>query len=130
MTTPEAQLSEAESALEHLDLPVNGETVHRVNKWDLFNALLASRSLLKTLLGKNKRGAKFGAASTTFKSAPEGEGQDTTSGFQRLKDFIYNLCYFPDQAGPWILPAVFRGLRIIKQHRIDAIFATGAPGLA
>ncbi len=40
---------------------------------------------------------------------------------------VYELNYFPDDAGPWLLPAIWRGRKIIKAQNIDLIFATGMP---
>lgn len=128
LTAP-PMVEESESALSHLSLPVNRETIHRVRPWDVFKFLLALRSGLKRLLGKGggmpeaDQGAK-----TVFKGGGgDDQAQPSKGKLQRLKDFVYDLCYFPDQAGPWIVPAFLRGRRIVKKHDIDVIFATGSP---
>ena len=125
LTTPAAELSEADSALRHIPLPVNGETLHRVASRDLFHVLLAGRSRLKQLIGKNQN-APAPPQKSTFRSTAEPENTSRNQ-LQKLKDFVYNLCYFPDQAGPWILPAVMRGRRVVRENNIDVIFATGSP---
>lgn len=124
LTTPAAPLSDENSALRHIPLPVNGETLHRVASRDLFRTLLAGRSRLKKLMGKTTNASA--PASSTFRSSAEPEGS-SPGQLQQIKDFVYNLCYFPDQAGPWVLPAVLRGRRVVREHNIDVIFATGSP---
>ena len=127
LTTTEAQLEDKDSALRHVQLPVHGETLHRVGSWDLFKALLALRTFIKSLLGKGRQPAQQPVTSA-FKTSTDQSGPAASrSRLQRLKDFVYDLCYFPDQAGPWIIPAFFRGRRVVKKHRIDVIFATGSP---
>jgi len=132
LTVP-GTLSEADNALAHLNLPVNGEQIHRVAPWDFFKFLLSIRRTIKARLRGNRRlaGHSGGGAAApspntaTFKTAADDvEGR---SAFQRLKDFIYDLCYFPDQAGPWIIPAARAGKKLVKTHQIDVIFATGSP---
>lgn len=116
----------AQNALSHIELPVNGETVHRVRSRDLFRLLLRLRARLKRKQPEATTNPKPSESSNVFR----GTGQDSPGArslSQRIKDFIYNACYFPDQAGPWILPAIRRGYRLVRQHQIDCIFATGSP---
>ena len=123
-TVPQEQ-----SSLNHLNLPVNKEYIHRIDAWDIFEWLIGLRNLVKKLLGKG--GKKKEAVDTiddrrVFKS----EDSDTEvepSKFQQLKDFIHNLFYFPDQGGPWIIPAYLFGKKLVRQRGIDIIFATGSP---
>jgi hypothetical protein len=124
--TTQPQLNESDSALNHLTLPVHGETIHRVNSWDIFKLLLRLRSNVKKLLGKNEQANATPPSPAVFK-ASESDVVATPSTFQQLKDFIYNLCYFPDQAGPWIFPAYLRGRQLVKKHNLTTIFATGSP---
>lgn len=118
------------SSLGHLPLPINGEFIHRTGQLDLFGTALRVRKRLKSILSRTpgnnpaSAGAEEGKRSS-FKSAPD--EADTRSGFQKLKDFIYDLFYFPDQAGPWIIPAVLRGRQMVRRKGIDVIFATGSP---
>lgn len=126
MTTP-PRMPESASALAHVNLPVNGETIHRVKPWDIFKMLLSLRAGLKGFL---KRKGQTSTQQTAPASNPFKTGSDSSqspSKAKQLKDFIYNLCYFPDQAGPWILPAYFYGKKLVRQQNIDAIFATGSP---
>jgi glycosyltransferase involved in cell wall biosynthesis len=128
LTTPPS-VSDETNALSHLILPVNGEVIHRVKPLDVFKLLLGARGTVKKLLGKQKPTSRVKAAPATanFKSTSSELPAQQKSTFQKLKDFIYNLCYFPDQAGPWILPATRRGIDIVKKNNINAIFATGSP---
>lgn len=131
LTVPES-VRDQDNALRHLTLPVNGETIHRVAPWDAFKALLSLRKRVKGLFKRGSLPAGAHDTSTaakpsqsTFRSSDT--GQDTRSGFQKLKDFIYDACYFPDQAGPWILPATRYGKKLVRTENIDVIFATGSP---
>jgi hypothetical protein len=128
LTTPPS-VPMAKNALSHLILPVNGEVIHRVKPLDVFKLILRVRVSLKKLLGKQKASttANKAAETTTFKSSSGNSTTQQKNGFQKLKDFIYDLCYFPDQAGPWILPASRRGVDIVKKNKIHAVFATGSP---
>lgn len=123
--TTQPQVGPKADALGHLSLPVNGEKIHRVAVWDIFKALLAVRKFFT----RRKTSPESGSASspkTTFRSsAPNPDNK--ASAIQRLKDFVYDACYFPDQAGPWIIPATIRGVRETRKNGIDAIFATGSP---
>ena len=129
LTTHELEpTADASSALDHLPLPINGEYIHRAGRVDLFGAALNLRQRLKRLLSRR---SVTSAANTElgkraqFKS--ESNDKDTRSALQKIKDFIYDLFYFPDQAAPWILPAVIRGRKLVRQRDIDVIFATGSP---
>lgn len=121
--TTQPQVGSEADALGHLPLPVKGEKIHRVAVWDIFKALLALR---KFLTGRKTSPVSGSSSQTTFRSqAPNTNNK--ASAIQRLKDFIYDACYFPDQAGPWIIPATIRGIRETRKNGIDAIFATGSP---
>ncbi len=127
LTAPAGVTPEAD-ALAHISLPVNGERIHRVASWDIFRLLLFIRRGVRRLSGKEKQSDKpakdDGSSKSVFKS-----NSDSTaiSRSQKFKDFIYNLCYFPDQAGPWIIPAFLEGRKIVRQNNLDVIFATGSP---
>lgn len=126
LTAP-PRVTPSEDALAHISLPVNHEKIHRVASWDVFRLLLAIRSGLRRLAGKAKQ---TGEAASNKTSAPTFKADANTaeiSRSQRLKDFVYNLCYFPDQAGPWIIPAFLKGRKLVRQQGLDVIFATGSP---
>lgn len=129
LTTPSAVRPDRD-ALGHIQLPVNGETIHRVGSWDVFRLMLRLRKLLQQALGKGANSASSPTAREANKNAFEGSGPQEESApgrLQRLKDFVYNLCYFPDQAGPWIIPAFISGARVVRRNKLDVIFATGSP---
>jgi hypothetical protein len=125
--TPE--VSHEASVLKHLSLPVKSETIHEAGSWDIFKLLLALRSMIKKPFAgsqipssaeeSNQPGVITPTASTSEACEP--------GLFQKIKDFIYNLIYFPDQAGPWIIPATVKGIKLAKYQKIDIIFATGSP---
>ncbi|PPI79366.1 hypothetical protein DXI23_03690 [Marinobacter flavimaris] len=131
LTVP-ATVSDQDNALRHLSLPINGEVIHRVAPWDIFKALLSLRKRVKSLFkrgssptGTSEAPAATQPAQSVFRSG--NDTKDTRSAFQKLKDFIYDLCYFPDRAGPWILPATRYGKKLVREQDIDVIFATGSP---
>lgn len=117
------------SALDHLQLPVNSEKIHRVESFDIFKILLKLREGLKSLLrGGRKPGDQNNVQSKKQVFEPVVSEVKSSPGlFQRAKDFIYNLVYFPDQFGPWVLPAYFAGKKLVKRNDIDVVFATGSP---
>lgn len=124
--------SPSESALTHIQPPINAEHIHQVKSWDLFQCLLAIRSLIKEGIGKLFGGSQH--APRGNQSTPEtvfkGMADDTEkpiSSLQKIKDFAHNLCYFPDQAGPWLLPAYLRGVKVVRENAINYLFATGSP---
>lgn len=45
----------------------------------------------------------------------------------RLKDFISTLMTYPDLAAPWLIPAVYAGVKMVRRYHINRIFATGLP---
>lgn len=127
LTAPEGVTKETD-ALAHISLPVNGEKIHRVASWDIFRLLLSIRSGVRRLLGKGKLSGKPNSSVTPPKSTFKGSSNSTAlSRSQKLKDFVYDLCYFPDQAGPWIIPAFLKGRKLVRQNNLDVIFATGSP---
>ena len=53
---------------------------------------------------------------------------DATPGtYQRLKDGITDLFKIPDEVSGWLLPAAWRGWRLLRSERADVILATGRP---
>lgn len=47
--------------------------------------------------------------------------------FQEIKDMITDSLSIPDHHIGWLPPAVALGRRVIKEHKIDVLFATGNP---
>lgn len=125
--TRESGITPGDNALAHLNLPVNGESIHRVRSLDIFRFLLAIRARLRARHTSPAGGDDSAAGSAPVFRVSGDDAPPRRSRMQRCKDFIYNVCYFPDQAGPWILPAVLRGRRLVRQHNLDCIFATGSP---
>lgn len=120
------EISSDNNALTHLSLPVNGESIHRVRSLDIFRLLLAVRAWFRKQSGQVARNTGNPDNGPVFKAAGA-DAQQSRSRLQQCKDFIYNACYFPDQAGPWILPAVLTGWRLVRRHNLDCIVATGSP---
>lgn len=124
---PSEHILHSQSALSHISLPIKNETLHRIRPWDIFKQLLALRSHFKknNTVNNDQIEAEPSPQKAVFKASNESEV--SINKIQLFKDFIYNLCYFPDQAGPWILPATRYGKKLVKEHDIDVIFATGSP---
>ncbi|EIW90357.1 TPR/glycosyl transferase domain protein [Alishewanella agri BL06] len=103
------------------------ERILRAGKIDPFGRLLKFQYWLKTLLRKRHH-----QESSTDSLSKSSVFSDHSTHSQkalavRVKDFIYNLNYFPDQASVWIIPAFFAGRKVIRKKKIDVIFATGSP---
>ena len=56
-----------------------------------------------------------------------GRGKSGTQRATPLGDFFTNLVRIPDQQNGWIMYAIRAGRRIIKQHPVDVIYASGPP---
>jgi glycosyltransferase involved in cell wall biosynthesis len=50
--------------------------------------------------------------------------------YQSLKDTFTDLFEIPDEESGWFLPAFFRGIRLIRDEKIDLIYSTGRPWTA
>ncbi|ADP97674.1 TPR/glycosyl transferase domain protein [Marinobacter adhaerens HP15] len=126
--TTSPQTKSSPDALAHLHLPVNREQIHRVKSLDIFKFLLWARKRIRLLTSFSKRAEPTDKTVQSVLKTSNTNGEVASrSKVQKFKDFIYDACYFPDQAGPWIIPAVIKGIKVVKQHNIDAIFATGSP---
>lgn len=112
-------------------LPVRGERIFLTRSYDVFDLLLKGRGLIRRALGKGSGGAGDGTGAARANgggSAPPATAGKGGGGLgQRVKDFVYDLCHYPDGASGWILPAVAEGRRIIRKEGVDVVFATGMP---
>lgn len=113
-----------------LDLPVNNEIIVRVESKDRFCQAMHVRSKISRLITKTPDNSEPGDQFV------QSEGMQVFSRVnqsfaQRFKDFIHDFYYFPDQiAGPWLNYAVKEGVRLVKNEKINIIFATGMPWTA
>ena len=98
--------------------PVNGEQINRTGIIDPFRMLISVKAAIR------RRPAL--PAPSPFVAIQSGLNGGAGK-MQQAKDFLHDVLRFPDQAGPWIVPAVIRGVRIVRRHHINAIFATGMP---
>lgn len=115
----------AENALPDTQVAVNSDRVFHVKEYNVFNVLLSARKLIKRMLRRENDEHVEIEAQPVFQSIEDGEQKKST--FQKIKDFVYHCCYFPDQAGPWIIPAVLTARRLVKTNKIDVVVATGSP---
>ncbi|MEQ5814956.1 glycosyltransferase [Marinobacter sp. NFXS11] len=126
--TTSPQTKSSHDALAHLHLPINREQIHRVKSLDIFKFLLWVRKRIRLLRSSSKNPESLEKTVQSVLKTSNTDGEVASrSKVQKFKDFIYDACYFPDQAGPWIIPAVIRGIGVVKEHKVDAIFATGSP---
>lgn len=104
------------------DLPVNNESVYRTGIFDVMGGL---NEILRSF-GKKAadEGNETGSAAMSCKA-----GRRSVWGrvFQKFKDAVSGVLTYPDFGSPWIIPAVFRGVKIISQNKVDIIFTTGMP---
>lgn len=106
-------------------LPIHDEKVIRTGVFDLFAMFLKVKQSLSALLKRNSV-----SAPATVTQSPHNPGStfsDKPSFFGRFKDLFTDLLTLPDFAYPWIFPAFWRGLKIVRKQKIDCIFATGMP---
>lgn len=131
----------------HKELPIKGEKIFLTRSYDPFQLLLALRNGIRGALGKRKNPelplpvadagsvqtvTKEGASvQTVTKESPSSVQTVPKEGaralLQDFKDWIYDLCYFPDGASGWIIPALLAGRNIVRREGIDVVFATGMP---
>ena len=103
-------------------LPVRNEMIHRTKVFNIFRLIIR----LRELVFKRKKATEDEQSPAQQATAVWYE-RENLSKWQRLKDFVFNFFNFPDDAGPWMLPAFFRGFRMVRKHKITVIFATGMP---
>ncbi|HSW65019.1 MAG TPA: hypothetical protein VLH56_17170 [Dissulfurispiraceae bacterium] len=72
---------------------------------------------IKTLLGKNSHTARSANNST----------RDARIERKGIKQTILSLFYLPDDKLGWLLPAVLKGLQLIRRQGIDAVITTSPP---
>ena len=113
----------------NLRLPIKKELIYRTQLFDYFSLVLNVRRLIRKLQRKITADKGLETDLKTCQRATPllGKVPIQNSLKQKMKDFIYNLCYFPDPACGWILPGVYTGLKILRTHQIDIVFATGMP---
>jgi glycosyltransferase involved in cell wall biosynthesis len=108
------------------NLPINKEKIYRTKLADVFQILLRLRSLIRSLRHKHTNNRL--SSEINFRPPREAEIVEANKSLQqKVNDFVYDVCYFPDVASGWILPAVSRGRKIIIENKIDVLFATGMP---
>ncbi len=106
-------------------LPVNGEQVVRTEVYDIFQFLVKVKN---RVLFRQKGSGADESEQYTGSSACSGVcGNGNAGTFQKLKDIVSAILTYPDEANCWILPAVRKGRKLIKQEGVDYVFATGKP---
>lgn len=77
---------------------------------------------LKSVLHPKKTSSGIGGQRTKETTTP--------SLWQRLKDIITRALTTPDQQIGWFFPALFAGLKSVREDKIDAIYSTASPWTA
>jgi len=107
-----------------ISLPVKDEIIHRSGTLNLFNVFLKIRFLFRNFLSR----FKINRESKHFNEDGRNLIGDKSKGLgQRIKDFLSDFINYPDPASPWLIPAIYHGVKIIRKHQIDIIIATGMP---
>jgi len=128
--TTNKMINDSESALSHITLPVNNEQIFRTANWDFFKVIIYIKNKLKNIIStftSKENTLNNAEKQASFQATSNNSVTQKTSSIKKLKDFIYNISYFPDQAGPWIIPSIIKGIRETKKNKINIIFATGSP---
>ncbi|QVW33902.1 glycosyltransferase [Geobacter sulfurreducens] len=110
-------------------LPIDGETIIRTTFKNVFDYVLLIRKVLKSLMINGRDQKQVVPARITNIAAPPLK-KPKANFWQKVKDYVYELCNFPDYASGWIIPAVATGRRIIQKQKFDVILATGMPWTA
>lgn len=104
---------------------LSGMEVVRTRKLPSINCFYMNlKSFLSAI--KNKRSTPASAKKEWF---PSNRGDERAEPLRSMLVRYYNslLVYLPDKETGWILPALFKCLRLIRDKRIDAIFTTSPP---
>ena len=95
--------------------------VYRTLKLPVFDDIYLK---LKSILLSDKSNNKNNSYSN---SDPSGNSEELLKRTPLWKRMIFSFSNTPDNKIGWILPGVFKGLRIIKQENIDVIYSSGPP---
>lgn len=102
-------------------------TVHRTGTTNLYHVALQIRRRLQRLSSLFRDGNSLPSVPAPAESKKEEPAERTLSV---LKDYVTSCLQYPDFAYPWLVPAIHRGLKIIRKQKIDLIVATGMPWTA
>lgn len=72
------------------------------------------------------RVVRVGARASSSAASPARK-RPRDSTMRAILRAIRNAVIFPDEMAPWILPAIARGLRVLRNERFDAILTTALP---
>lgn len=106
-----------------ISVPVSNEKIIRTGIFDFFSSIIRAKNYL------TNKGETVGTSSVSQESNGFYEQTDK-SLFQKLKDIFSYILRFPDPYSYWLMPAVCAGYKLIRQNKIDVIFATGQPWTA
>ncbi len=105
--------------------PIHDEKIIHTGVFDLFALFLKVKQTLSAL--PKKQSVSQPTVVTQSPHKPGSSFSNKPSFFGKFKDQFSDFLTLPDFAYPWIFPAFWRGLEIVRKHKIDCIFATGMP---
>jgi len=102
----------------------------RSDRWDLTYIFTKAKAVLRTI--NPKKGIKRTAMQTSgIPRAASSAASSKKSKFKTLiygmRDFVFAVFEFPDKYIGWMPHAVRQGVRLVKEHNIDAVFTTAPP---
>lgn len=100
--------------------PITTETVYRTGTFDIFRMLIRVRNSIRAVVSRMRRHER-----PDIDHGPAAGRQDQAA--TGLMDQLSSLLTYPDFAYPWLIPAIIKGLSVIRKNSIEAIFATGMP---
>lgn len=107
-------------------LPIKDEKLYRTGTLNIFEFLLKLRSRI-TRNGGNKKEDISRCNNIQRYMQVNIRERSPDKHFQSIKDIVSSLINFPDFASPWLIPAILTGIKVIKEDKINIIFATGMP---
>lgn len=111
--------------VDHSKYDLNGMEVLRTRKLPGINDIyMRLKGLIPAITDK-----RSSPASTKKEWFSSGRGDERAEPLRSMLVRYYNslLVYLPDKETGWVIPALLKGMRLIKDERIDAIFTTSPP---
>jgi glycosyltransferase involved in cell wall biosynthesis len=116
LTTPPADMSESM-------IPSETGEVHRVKEWrHPLKTYEGLRSKLAQRKGREDEHIARRIVSHSVATAPP-----RTRGLAELKRWLLAFLWLPDQEVTWVIPAVWRGIGLIRKNQVSYLLTTGPP---
>lgn len=103
-------------------------TIVRTSVTRGLSGLLLVKQRLQSLVRPTRSVSDAPKAQATDRAKDVGDDRpQSKSWYQGLKDSVTDLFEIPDEEMGWMIPAVWKGLGVMRREKIDAIYATGRP---